>query len=244
MMVGYKKWGVVLGAVALLATMPSKADAQFVRYSPIFWSFDVSGGVAIPVGALADVAKLGGTAGIGLAYFLNPRFSLIAEGSFDFMSGKSGSNNFSSSDGAGPDLRAWHYTAGFEYYITDPVSDLLFSFDLGAGGVTYDTDRFTVTGVDCSNPATACISPAPGATTSSTYDQTYFAVNGGLTLGYNFSRTGANNIPMVTVFIAADAQVGFGKKEDSRALAAGYGVEPFGTSIIIPVTLGIRINIP
>jgi len=242
MMVGYKKWGVVLGAVALLATMPSKADAQFVRYSPIFWSFDVGGGVAIPVSGVNDVAELGGTVGMGLAYFLNPRFSLIAEGSFDWMGGKSGSN-FSSSDGTGPDLRAWHYTAGFEYYITDPMSDLMFAFDLGAGGVTYDTDRFTVSGADCSDPSGPCIS-AQGASTTSTYDQTYFAVNGGLTLGYSFSHTGANNVPMVTVFIAADAQVGFGKKEDSRALAAGYGVEPFGTSVIIPVTLGIRINIP
>jgi hypothetical protein len=243
MMVGYKKWGVVLGAVALLATMPSKADAQFVRYSPIFWSFDVNGGAAIPVGALSDVASVGGTVGAGLAYFLNPRFALIAEGSFDFMTGKSGSNNFSSADAAGPDLRAWHYTGGFEYYITDPTSNLLFSFDLGAGGVTYDTDRFTVDDVDCSNPDVACIT-APGARVTSTYDQTYFAVNGGLTLGYSFSQTGANNIPMVTLFIAADGHFAFGKKEDSRALAAGYGVEPFGTTIIIPVTLGIRINIP
>lgn len=241
-MVGYKKWGVVLGAVALLATMPSKADAQFVRYSPIFWSFDVGGGLAIPVSGVNDVAELGGTVGMGLAYFLNPRFSLIAEGSFDWMGGKSGSN-FSSSDGAGPDLRAWHYTAGFEYYITDPMSNLLFSFDLGAGGVTYDTDRFTVDGVDCSNPDVACIT-APGARVTSTYDQTYFAANAGLTLGYSFSQTGANNVPMVTIFIAADGHFAFGTEGDSRALAAGYGVEPFGMSIIIPVTLGIRINIP
>ena len=242
MMLGYKKWGVVLGAVALLATMPSKADAQFIRYSTIFWSFDAAGGVAIPVSDLANVAKTGGTAGIGLAYFLNPRFALIAEGSLDFMKGKAG-GDFVSSDGAGPDLRAWHYTGGFEYYITDPTSNLMFAFDLGAGGVTYDSDRFTVDGWDCSDPTSEC-DQAAGASTSSSYDQTYFAVNGGLTLGYSFSQTGANNIPMVTVYIAGDVHVAFGDKQDSRALAAGYGVESFGTSILIPVTLGIRINIP
>lgn len=240
MMVGYKKLGVVLGAVALLATMPAKADAQFVRYSPIFWSFDAGGGVALPLGDLSDVATVGGTAGVGVAYFLNPRFAVIAEGSLDFMKGDDAS---AFEGGEGPELRAWHYTGGFEYHVTDPLSNLMFTIDVGAGGTTFDTDRFVVNGFDCSDPTTACES-APGAVTSARYDQTYFAVNGGLTVGYSFSRKGANNVPLVTVFLSGDGHFVFGSEEDSRALAAGYGTELFGTSIIVPITAGLRINIP
>jgi hypothetical protein len=51
MKVGYKKLGLVLGAVAAVALMPARADAQFVSYSPIFWSFEASGGMAPALGA-------------------------------------------------------------------------------------------------------------------------------------------------------------------------------------------------
>ena len=75
-MVRYKKLGLVLGAVAMLALLPAKADAQFIRYSPIFWSFDVNAGVELPMSDLSDVAKPGFTVGAGWSYFLNPRFDI------------------------------------------------------------------------------------------------------------------------------------------------------------------------
>ena len=77
MMLGYKKWGAVLGAVALLAVMvPADAEAQFVRYSPIFWSIEGSAGYAIPMSTLKDVADGGVKIGLGGAYFLNPRLAI------------------------------------------------------------------------------------------------------------------------------------------------------------------------
>ncbi|MGH7540408.1 MAG: hypothetical protein ACRELC_05370, partial [Gemmatimonadota bacterium] len=85
MKVGYKQLGVVLGAVAALAFLPARADAQFVRYSPIFWSFEGAGGIALPVGDLGDVADPGPTFGVAVSYFLNPRFALRIEGSLDLL---------------------------------------------------------------------------------------------------------------------------------------------------------------
>ena len=79
MKVGYKKLGLVLGAVAAFALMPVRADAQFVSYSPIFWSFEGGAGIAIPMGDLSDNTSSGISLWIGGAYFLNPRFALRVE---------------------------------------------------------------------------------------------------------------------------------------------------------------------
>jgi hypothetical protein len=227
MMVGYKKLGMVLGAVAILALLPARADAQFVRYSPVFWAIEGNAGVAIPMGDLSDMAGSGVTFGGAASYFLNPRFALRVEGSVDLYGAGDGI-----SSGADPDLTAIHFTGGFEYHFSDPTSDLMFTLDLGAGGVTFDTDMFTVVGL-----------PVGGQTTGN-FDQTYFALNSGLQLGYNFSRHAQTGTPMVTIFIGADLHLMFADEVDSTLLAALYNTSRLGTVYSLPITAGLRLNIP
>lgn len=228
MMLGYKKLGMVLAAAALLALVPAKAEAQFVRYSPIFWSFEASGGVTIPLGGLSDAAKIGWNAGIGASYFLNPRFALKVEGSLDGHKGETAVG------GTAPDdIRVWHYLAGIEYHLTDPTSNFMFNFTILGGGATFDSDRFVVDDF-----------PTAGATTSTEFDQTVWAVNGGLQAGYSFSQHSGNPINMVTLFIAADINVMFVSKSDTEALAALYGRTPWSTTLSVPISGGFRINVP
>jgi hypothetical protein len=236
MMVGYKKLGMVLGAVAVLALLPARADAQFVRYSPVFWAIEGGGGITLPVGDLGDVADPGLTLGLAGSYFLNPRFALRVEGGLSFLEGADGAQG-----GIDPDLTMWAFTGGFEYHITDPTANTFFTFDLGAGGVTFDSDVFSVDGVLC-NPS--CTS-STGARSTGNFNHTYFALNGGLQLGYNFARHTATGTPMGTIFIGADIHLVFADEADSGLISALYGgTSGFDTVYAIPITGGLRLNIP
>ena len=226
MKVGYKKLGLVLGAVAALALMPARADAQMVRYSPIFWSIDGGAGIAIPIGDLADVSSSGVSFALGASYFLNPRLALRADGGLTLL----GESDLAASD---PNLQVWNFLGGIEYHIADPTGGLLFAFDLEAGGATFDTEIFTVADY-----------PTTGATTSGNFSQTVFAAQGGLKLGYNFARYAQTGVPMATIYINADFHVMFLDEDHTDLFAAFNGTTAFGTSMMIPVTAGIRINIP
>lgn len=228
MMLGYKKWGAVLGAVALLAVMvPAKAEAQFVRYSPIFWSIEGSAGYAIPTGTLSDVADGGVKVGIGGAYFLNPRLALRADGSVNLLKAKDSTS--------GPEVDVWHISGGLEYHITDPVGNFAAIVDVGAGVDLFDTDRFSINDF-----------PTTGSTTSTTFEDTRFAVNGGVKLGYNFARHSRTGTPMVQIWVGARAHVAFMDEDDLgyRALATLYSTSTSSTLVRIPVEGGLRINIP
>lgn len=227
MKVGYKKLGLVLGAVAALALLPAKADAQMVRYSPIFWSFDASGGIAIPIGDLSDNTSSGASFALGASYFLNPRLALRAEGGLNVM-GES-----DTASGTDPDLQIWTFTGGIEYHIADPTGNLLFSFDVGVGGTTFDSGLFTVNDF-----------PSTGASTSGNFSKTRLAATGGLKVGYNFARHGETGVPMATIFLNADVDVLFSKDSDTELYAAFNGQQPFGTALLIPITAGLRVNIP
>lgn len=236
MMVGYKKLGMVLGAVAVLALLPARADAQFVRYSPVFWAVEGNGGITLPMGDLGDVADPGLTLGLAGSYFLNPRFALRVEGGLSFLGAADGAQG-----GVDPELRMWTFTGGFEYHITDPTSSTFFTFDLGAGGVTFDTDVFSVNNVVCNPTCTT----STGATSTGNFDHTYLTLNGGLQLGYNFARHTATGTPMATIFIGADIYLVFADAVDSSLISALYGgTSGFDTVYAVPITAGLRLNIP
>lgn len=227
MKVGYKKLGLVMGAVAALAILPARADAQVVRYSPIFWSFEGNGGIAIPLGDLSDVASSGPSFGIAAGYYLNPRLVLRAEASVDLL----GEGDGVVSD---PSLQVWHYTGGLEYHIADPTQNLLFAFDIGVGGTTFDTDVFTVMDY-----------PNSGDTTTGNFSNTYLATNAGLKVGYNFWRHSQTNVPMATIFLQGDFHLMFADEDNTEAFAALSGqTSGFGTVYEVPITAGIRFNIP
>jgi len=226
MKVGYKKLGLVMGAVAALAILPARADAQVVRYSPIFWSFEGNGGIAIPLGDLSDAASSGPSFGIAAGYFLNPRLVLRAEGSVDLL----GEGDGVTED---PNLTVWHYTGGIEYHISDPTQNLLFAFDIGVGGATFDTEVFTVDDF-----------PDAGDQTTGSFGATYLAGNAGLKVGYNFWRHSATNVPMATLFLQGDFHLIFADEDDTEFFAALTGEPAFGTVYEVPITAGIRFNIP
>lgn len=227
MKVGYKKLGLVFGAVAALALLPAKADAQFVRYSPVFWSFEGGAGIAIPLGDFSDVASSGASFGIGASYFLNPRFALRAEGSLDLYGAES------DAVARDPDLNAWHFTGGFEYHLADPTGNLLFAIDLGVGGVTFDTNVIEVSDF-----------PNTGDTATGSFNNTYLAANGGAKVGYNFARHGSTGVPLVTLYVQGDFHLMFADEDDTGLIAAYYGASPFGTAYSVPITAGLRFNLP
>lgn len=226
MKVGCKKLGLVLGAVAAVALLPARAEAQFVRYSPVYWSFEGGVGLAVPLGDLDDVASSGVSVAAGASYFLNPRFALRVEGGVDFMD----AGDDAPSD---VDLQIWHFLAGFEYHLTDPTSNLLFAIDFGAGGVTFDTDVFTVQNF-----------PSTGFTTTGSFSQTYFAAQGGLKLGYSFARHAATGVPIATIYINGDIHLMFADEDDGALFAAFNDAPRFDNLYVIPITAGLRFNIP
>lgn len=237
MMVGYKRLGAVLGAVAIgmLTLTPAAVDAQapgpdrdgFISYSPIFWSFDGRGGIAIPAGDLSNVADAGPTIGAGFAYFLNPRFALRLDGNLDLLQSK---------DDVAPEapkLRAWHYTGGFEVHLAEPSeSNLLATLDLGAGGVTYHSDSFSFD------------REGGGRVVNARFRETYFGLRGGLRLGVHLGERARSGAPVATLFVGGSARLLFGKEEDTEFLAELLRTDTFDTVWIFPVEGGIRINIP
>lgn len=234
MMVGYKKLGAVLTAVAVaaLALGPATAEAQvpgpdregFISYSPAIWSFDLRGGVAIPTGDLDDVTDMGASIGAGLAYFLNPRFALRLDGNIDFLQ---------PDDVGGPDapiLRVWSYIGGFEFHVTDPHDGLTFAIDLGGGGSMYWSDRFDL--------------PDQGLT-DTRFKKTYPAAQGGARIGVNLGPEARSGARVVNLFVSGTARIIFGTEERTERFAARFpGAQPWDTALIFPIEGGIRINIP
>jgi hypothetical protein len=120
-----------------------------------------------------------------------------------------------------------------EYHVADPTGNLLFAFDLGLGGVTFDTQVFEVSDF-----------PNAGDSSTGAFSKTYLAAQGGVKLGYNFARHARTGTPIVTIYVNGDFHWMFSKKEDTGRIAALNGVQPFGSTYTLPVTAGLRFNIP
>lgn len=234
MMLGYKKLGgIILGAVALLTLLPAAAQSQFIRYSPIFWSFDGRGGIALPVGDLGDVTESGVTVGAGLAYFLNPRFALRIDGNTSFLGGKDGEMVNAASGTEAPEQRVFDFVGGFEVHLTDPsTSKARFTIGANAGGTVIDGDEFSVADFDGTTNQ-----PAPGFTTTTAFEDTYFTVGGSVRLGVKASR-------LVDLFVGGDIKFLFLDEDDTAPIAHLYGTSPFDSGLLIPIQGGIRINVP
>lgn len=224
MKVGYKKLGLVLGAVVAVALLPARADAQLVSYSPVFWSFEGGAGIALPMGDLGDSAESGAAFSVAASYFLNPRLALRAEGGLNLM-GTSGPID--------PDLQIWTFSGGIEYHLVDPTGNTTVAFDLGLGGATFDTGIFQVSDF-----------PNTGDTATGAFQNTYLAANGGIKLGYNFARNASTGTPMATIYIQGDFQMMFADAADSALYTSLNNQSGFDTVYMIPVTAGFRINIP
>ena len=109
----------------------------------------------------------------------------------------------------------------------------MFALDINAGGATFDSEHFTVADF-----------PSSGASTFGSFSHTTFAASGGLKLGYNFARTASTGAPMATIYINGDFDMLFANEDNTALFAALNGQSAFGTVYMIPITAGIRVNVP
>lgn len=146
-----------LAAAALLAAcavaaVPRPGEAQ----NRI--GFEGRAGVGLPAFDLADRADPGPAVGLDLTYALTDRVALVAGGDVEFLDGAGGSG----SELGLPGLTAWHYGAGVEAQLLDPVTTYWrLTTGAGLGASTYDADGGT--------------------------SKTAFSVFGSLELGYELS---------------------------------------------------------
>ena len=180
---GWTTAGVLAGSLAMvglvLAAAPAGAQSKL--------SLEARGGVAIPAGDLDEVGEPGGGFGVGLGWRLHDRLTLRADGDLEVLSEALAGTVVM------PRTYLWHYHAGLELALTNPSSGP-WSIRLrgGAGGTTYDTERFFEGGDD--------------------FLDTYFSVSGGLSLGYAMWET-------VEVGVLGQAFVTFAEKERTAELA-------------------------
>ncbi|MFQ5889524.1 MAG: outer membrane beta-barrel protein [Gemmatimonadota bacterium] len=206
----FRRLSIVLGAVALLTTAAPEARAQSR------WTIEGQGGIAVPTGDLADLEDVGAGFGIGIAYWVHPRIAIRVDGDADILSGVDAEGALPEA----PDLNIFHYTAGVSVRLLDPeATRWTLNLNAGAGGSTIDADDFTVSG------------------TTVDFSETYFALNGGLTIGYDVG-------PNVNVFVGGEAFVVFSDEDDTVVFSQlRSDVEPFDTAVTIPITAGIRVRL-
>ncbi len=153
----HRKFGSFAAAVAAAAVMTALPRAALAQHE-----FQISGrgGIGIPTGDLADIADVGPTFGIKLAYRVHPRVRLRVDGDVEIYDG-AGLNNGTEA----PDLTLWHYNGGAEFEVLQPGrSPWNVVVNGGAGATTFDSDRFSSGG---------------------DFNETYFTLNGGVEVGYH-----------------------------------------------------------
>ncbi len=174
-------------------------------------NFEARGGAGIPAGDLADLTDVGGTAGAGIGYWVHPRVNLRLDGDVDILT--------AAESGGLPDLRLWHYNGGIEASLLDRSrTRWKLLTNVGAGATTIDSDEFG--GTDLT--------------------RTYFALNGGLKVGYDVSDN-------VNFFVGGQAYLTFADEDDLRPLST-LAPELNGANIdqlwSFPVYAGIRFTLP
>ena len=213
--------GLVAILVASMLLLPTEATAQQWIHN---WSIDGEGGIAIPTEELAEVTDIGGTAGVRLSNQILPRLALRIDGDWALLSGNSFDNANAAAE-SGPDLNLWHYTAGVEAALIDPRSGWDLTWNVGAGGTTFDADDFT----PVTNPLTS--------ETVSSFTETYFTFNTGLRAGYEVT-------PNVNIYASGQWFLIFTDEEETAAFSAlsGGEVNAFNSVSNLPITAGVKVK--
>ncbi|MFQ5890481.1 MAG: hypothetical protein ACE5JR_10580 [Gemmatimonadota bacterium] len=206
-----RKIGALLAAAALLIALPSAATAQHqMRFDVDGW-----GGVALPAGALNEIADVGATVGGGIAFRFHPHFALRGDVELTFLTEveSAGTEIFA-------DMDLIHFNGGFEFNFAQPEDQdqpLTFSINLGAGATRMESD------------ATSFV-PA--------FEQTYFTLNGGTRIGYQVH-------PKVNIFARGTLYLILADEDDTAIFAgtplpAGF----FSEGWSVPITVGVRVSAP
>lgn len=215
--------GAALALVFAMALTPVPSHAQGVDQP---WSIDARGGIGVPAGDLSDLADVGPSFGLGVAYKIHPRIALRVDGDLDIYSGADFESQ--AAQPQAPDLNLWHYSGGVEFEITRPgASRWDVTANLGAGATTVDGDAFT--GGPVENPNTE--------TTEIDFNETYFTANGGLKVGYDVHRN-------VNVYAGGQWFLTFADEDDTAVFdpVSGGEVQAFDTMSSIPLTLGVKLK--
>lgn len=124
-------------AAALLTGLTLTALAAAPTAAQNRVGFEGRAGVALPAFDLADRADPGAAVGLDLTYALGERVALVLGGDVEFLDGA----RLEGSDLSFQDLTAWHYAAGVQAQLLDPVTTYWrLRTGAGVGGSTYDAD--------------------------------------------------------------------------------------------------------
>ena len=251
-MLGYRLVRSLLMAAVVMVAIPSAANAQ--AYASKIWAFDVSGGIALPLGALKEVASSGPTFGAGATYFVSDLFGVRLEGNVDLLKGNEdgldvtipspGGPSQSDISGA-PNISLYHLTGGFDFNLINRTdSKFRFQIFLLGGAVFVNSQKVDFRDPSPSDTGDLGCDPPLGTDCLVDWQDAYPQFRGGLRLGFEVGDcTPARARICGEISIHGGAHVMFGNEEDSDPLANLYGESGFGTFTDLPLGLNIRINI-
>lgn len=202
-------WAAADAAVALAQERPIEVRAR--------------SGPAFAAGALGNVAAIGGTAGLGVAYKFHPNFEARLDVDGEWLDDRLDSRGVR----VAPPVSLVHFHVGLGVdfpRIGWQHIPLTFGVNVGGGG-TVMTSEGLVREVGSTEPATF------------DFEETYFSLNGGAELGYEVS-------PMVDIFASGQAYLTFVDTDDTQVFRErSPEVGRFGHAWSFPVTAGVRLNL-
>lgn len=220
--------GAALALALAVALAPVEAQGQGMMMDDgSALSVDARGGIAVPVSELGDVADVGPTVGIGVAYRVHPRVSIRADGDLDLYGGAD-FDAVSAEQPAAPDMTLWHFSGGVAFDVTAPnAARWDVDVEAGAGATTVDTDSFVGGAVE--NPETEEL--------QIDFNQTYFTAHGGVKIGYAVNE-------MLDVYGGARWYLSFADEQDTAVFSAlsPTEVNAFDQISSVPLTLGLRLK--
>lgn len=199
----------VVAAIGLAVAGSTQARAQGS-------GFDAGVGISVPMAELADTWQVGPSFGLGLAAAVSDQVRLRVDGDMARNAGSTFANGRSA-----PDLTGFRYTGGVELRFTrERVPDWYTVVGVGAGGVSFSTDRF----------------PLPDDETGD-FDASYFTAYGALRVGYRVSSHVGFSLRSRLYLNAMD-------EADSQVFAvlSDGEVDGFGTEWTFPLQLRTEIT--
>ncbi|HKK26510.1 MAG TPA: outer membrane beta-barrel protein [Gemmatimonadota bacterium] len=218
----WSKWMGALVALALVAA-PAGLSAQMGGMSrDARLSVNPRVGVTVPGSNLSDLYKVAPSAGVGLGYWMTPRFGVVVNADVDFLNGKNTAD--AGINGGVPDMRLWEFTGGLAARLTPPATSRWdVTAQVGAGFTQMDTDSSPFFLLNQS---------------SDSFSQGYFSAQGGLQVGYDIQ-------PGVDLWVGGRANLILTKEEDTMAFAPlsdNVAAAGFDKAWTFPVRLGLRVR--
>lgn len=203
-----KSWTIAaLAAGAMLATAGT-AQAQDQT-----WSFDAEGGVAIPATDLSEITDAGPSVGAGVGYALTDRFSIRADGDISLLEGK----EIEDPTPVTRDLDLFHYNAGVAFDVAPATSPWEVAVNVAGGATTIDAEDLAA------------------GDEAEEFSQTYPAVNGGLSVGYDVTRN-------LNLYLAGQWYLTIADEADTEVLVDAVGEEPFDVMSSVPLVAGLEVK--